>query len=99
VSSRANWSIAGTLSAVLLFAGMDGFANHPVAAAEAVKSSACLAPQYREFDFWIGDWNAFDFSDPNTTVARTKVETMLDGCVLFENYEGANGLNGRSFTI
>jgi hypothetical protein len=56
---------------------VDGFGNHPVAAAEAAKSSACLAPQYREFDFWIGDWNAFDFSDPNTTVGRTKVEKYL----------------------
>jgi ketosteroid isomerase-like protein len=98
VSPLVNWSIAGTLSALLLFAGLDGFAHHPVAAAEAAKSSACLAPQYREFDFWIGDWNAFDVSDPNTIVARTKVEKILDGCVLFENYEGATGLNGRSFT-
>lgn len=32
-------------------------------------------------------------------MARTKVEKILDGCVLFENYEGTNGLNGQSFTI
>jgi hypothetical protein len=60
---------------------------------------ACTAPEYRQFDFWIGDWDAFDASDPKTSTAHVRVESILDGCVLKETYEGANGAQGQSFSI
>lgn len=65
----------------------------------APKSARCSGPEYRQFDFWIGDWDAFDVDNPTVRTARTRVDLILDGCVLRENYEGADGHQGQSFTI
>jgi ketosteroid isomerase-like protein len=58
----------------------------------------CSAPEFRQFDFWLGDWDAFDVGK-SAAVARTRVDLILDGCVLREDYQGANGLQGQSFTL
>jgi hypothetical protein len=60
---------------------------------------ACSAPEYRQFDFWVGDWDAFDAADPTTSTAHIRVDRILDGCVLKETYEGTNGALGQSLTI
>jgi hypothetical protein len=69
------------------------------AAAEPAKAAACQAAVYRQFDFWIGDWDAFDVDNPNKVVARARVTRILGGCVLLEDYQGADGHFGQSFTI
>ena len=57
----------------------------------------CAKPEYRQFDFWLGDWDAFDVDQPGVPVARTRVTRILDGCVILEDYVGTNGLHGQSF--
>ncbi len=64
-----------------------------------MKAAACTAPEYRQFDFWIGDWDVFEVGDSRKAVARTRVDPVLDGCVLWERYEGADGSKGQSFSI
>jgi hypothetical protein len=59
----------------------------------------CAGPEYRQFDFWAGDWNAYDADQPSKPAAMVKVDVILGGCVLRETYEGANGLVGQSFSI
>jgi len=60
----------------------------------------CSAPEYRRLDFWAGDWDAFEEGDktgkPN---ARCRVDVILGGCVLREQYQQDDGLVGQSFTI
>lgn len=58
----------------------------------------CNTAEHHQFDFWIGDWDAFDFGTTNK-VARTLVERKLNSCVLHEIYEDPTGLKGESFTI
>lgn len=65
---------------------------------QLAKTAGCVAPEYHQFDYWIGDWDAFDVGSP-VKVARVHVDLILDGCVLHENYEGADGHKGQSFTI
>jgi hypothetical protein len=79
----------------ILFVMLAGVAALPHSSAAPV----CTAPEYRQFDFWIGDWDAFDVDKPSTPVARTRVERILDGCVLLEDYQAANGSHGESFSI
>jgi hypothetical protein len=79
------------LAAVVATAGM--------CAAQTSKATACSAPEYRQFDFWIGDWDAFDIDQPGKLEARNRVSRILDGCVLLEDYEGTNGSHGESFSI
>jgi ketosteroid isomerase-like protein len=70
-----------------------------VSAADSPKQPACSAPEYKQFDFWVGDWNAYDFDKPDKVVAHLRVDRILDGCVLREDYRGADGHEGQSFTI
>jgi hypothetical protein len=58
----------------------------------------CAATSYRQFDFWEGDWDVFDVGSP-IQVAHAKVDLILDGCVLREDYQGTDGHRGQSFTI
>lgn len=52
-------------------------------------------PVYRQFDFWVGDWEVFA---PNGQKAGTsKVERLLDSCVLLENWQSVSGSSGKSF--
>lgn len=67
--------------------------------AQSPKPAACAAPEYRQFDFWIGDWDTFDLGARDKVVARNHVDSILDGCVLREVYEQRDGLTGQSFTI
>ena len=60
---------------------------------------ACTGPEYRAFDFWAGDWDAFEAKAPGDSVAHARVDIILEGCVLREVYEGKNGLTGHSFSI
>ena len=57
----------------------------------------CDAPECRQFDFWIGDW---EVDTPAGQRAGTNhIESILDGCVLFENWSGARGGSGKSFNL
>jgi hypothetical protein len=66
--------------------------------ADAATAAPCARPEYHEFDFWVGDWDAFDIGSP-IKVAHARVDRILDGCVLREDYQGADGHKGQSFTI
>ncbi len=66
--------------------------------AQAPAGKPCSAPVYRQFDFWAGDWDAFEFGT-TTKDAHVKVERILDGCVLHEQYDGADGHRGESFSL
>jgi ketosteroid isomerase-like protein len=70
----------------------------PPLSAQSSKPAPCSAPEYHQFDFWLGDWDSFDFGVA-TKNARIRVERILDGCVLRENYDGENGRKGQSFSI
>ncbi len=54
--------------------------------------------RYRQFDFWIGDW---DVTTPQGQQAGTNtIEKILNDCVLLENWLGASaapGGGGKSF--
>ncbi|HET7674454.1 MAG TPA: hypothetical protein VFL54_02925 [Gammaproteobacteria bacterium] len=59
----------------------------------------CTAPAYRQFNFWAGDWDAYDSSEPDKPIARNRVDIILGDCVVREVYRQSDGLIGRSFSI
>jgi len=63
--------------------------------AQEEKPPPCAAPEHRQFDFWLGNWEV----TANEKVAGTNhIRTILDGCVLMEEWQSANGtFAGRSF--
>jgi hypothetical protein len=67
-------------------------------AAQSLKPPACSATEYHQFDFWAGDWDSFDFGT-TTKDAHVRVDRILEGCVLREDYQSVTGHKGQSFTI
>jgi ketosteroid isomerase-like protein len=94
--SSFSWSKAGVVATMVLFTGWNGYVARPLPLAASAKPDSCTAPEYQQFNFWIGDWDAFE---GDHRVARTRVDRILDGCVLREDYEGTDGLKGQSFNI
>jgi hypothetical protein len=74
------------------------FTSLLLAAPSAAATPACTAPEYRQFDFWIGDWDVYDVGDAKPSM-RIQVEKILDGCALRETYRDVNGLLGESINF
>ena len=63
--------------------------------AALLQSSPCSTPEYRQFDFWLGEWNVF--GPKGAQVGTNRIERQFDGCVVQENWVGAGGGVGSSF--
>ena len=44
---------------------------------------------YRQFDFWIGDWEVFNPQDQR--VGSNRIDKVLGGCALHESWRGGTG--------
>jgi hypothetical protein len=67
------------------------------AAEESQKTPSCKnAPEFRQFDFWIGEWEVFVNDKP---AGSSSIQLILDDCVIFENWTGQKGYNGKSFNV
>lgn len=86
------------ISVAILFASMEPVPRRSAPAAQSAKPIPCSAPEYHQFDFWLGDWDAFDLGSTQKN-ARLRVTRILDGCVIHEDYQGADGHKGESFSI
>jgi hypothetical protein len=58
----------------------------------------CASPEYHQFDFFEGDWDAYDYGAPDSVVARNTVTPMLGGCAVREVYVQGDGVQGESFS-
>ena len=68
-----------------------------VPGARAATSFGCSAPEYRQLDFWLGDWDTFEVvGDTTTSIARARVDLIAGGCAVHELYEQTDGLIGDS---
>lgn len=53
--------------------------------------------EFRQFDFWIGEW---DVKNPQGVLSgSSSVQLILGQCIIFENWSGGSGSNGKSFNI
>lgn len=69
-----------------------------VPATASAQGRPCSDPDYRAFDFWVGDWIAYD-KETNRELGRDIVDRFLDGCVILENWIGSSGFNGTSLNM
>src|SRR5262245_50795540 len=60
----------------------------------AARPDPCAAPDSRQFDFWLGEW---EVSTPDGQPAGTNRITPIYGCVLDESWKGRGGFEGQSF--
>ena len=55
----------------------------------------CAGPEYRQFDFWLGEWDVFN--PAGQKIGTSSITSTNDGCVVFENWRDARGGTGNSF--
>jgi hypothetical protein len=60
----------------------------------APQQKPCPRPEFRQFDFWIGEW---EVEANGKRAGRNKITSMYGGCVIEERWEGAGGVAGASF--
>ncbi|MFT3695072.1 MAG: hypothetical protein QM831_18185 [Kofleriaceae bacterium] len=59
----------------------------------------CPAAEYRQLDFWLGDWDTFEVvGDTGTSIARAHIDLGAGGCAIHELYEQTDGLVGESIS-
>lgn len=67
------------------------------ARAQTPAVAPCSSPEYRQFDFWVGDWKVQDTA--GDVAGTNQITAIQGGCVLFENWNGAKGGTGNSFNM
>lgn len=73
-----------------------GYGVFEAATFERARTSGfCSSMRYRDFDFWLGDWNVVNAAGV-VTGATNRIVKDLDGCALLENWTAPNGTRGRS---
>lgn len=70
--------------------------SETLALAERLTRPCSFAPEYRQFDFWVGHW---DVQNNGQQAGTNHIEPILDGCVLLENWTSARGGAGKSFNF
>lgn len=58
---------------------------------------ACEGPEYRQFDFWLGQWTVYTVD--GKVAGENDISLREDGCVLQEQYVTAGGYKGESLNI
>jgi len=53
-------------------------------------------PEYKQFDFWIGEW---EVKSGERTVGTSSIQKIVGGCIIFENYSQADGYQGKSLNF
>ncbi len=74
-----------------LYAAIPAFSQGP-----KPQSPPCSAPEYHQFDFWIGDWEVYA---GDKLAGTNRVDRILGGCVVMENWIGSKGGTGHSFNV
>ncbi|MBI4907652.1 MAG: hypothetical protein HY820_28775 [Acidobacteria bacterium] len=60
------------------------------------KIPTCDGPEFHQFDFWIGDWQV---RSGGQTVGYSRIESLLNGCLIVENWYGLDGDIGKSMNF
>ncbi len=56
---------------------------------------ACSKPEFRQFDFWVGEWEAFATNGNKS--GDSKISIIIDSCVILEEWTGTAN-QGFTFT-
>ncbi len=62
---------------------------------EAAEMKPCNTPEFRQFDFWLGDWDVESAASPGA-VSHNRITLINDGCTLREEYTTPGGYVGAS---
>jgi hypothetical protein len=84
----------GRATLVVLILGLAG--RGPLIAQAPARLPTCDAAEYRQLDFWVGDWDVTSHGQP---AGKNLVTREEDGCLVHEHWTGASGDTGQSFNF
>ena len=88
--------VRSSLGACLLCAVLSPTTGH-AQQDEQQQAAPCSAPEYRQFDFWLGSWTVE--TPDGKTAGTNSITQILGGCVLREEWTGAGPSRGTSYNI
>ena len=65
--------------------------------AQTAAPAPCGSTEYREFDFWLGEWNVH--TAQGKLAGTNSVKREHAGCVVHERYQTGRGYGGESLNI
>jgi hypothetical protein len=86
--------VAAALAGALAPLALAEEAAQPAAPPTPAPAAPCTAAEHRAFDFWLGEWNVT--TPAGKAAGRNSITSILGGCALLEQWEGASGLRGTS---
>ena len=66
----------------------------PVLDSQTPRPNPCTGPEYRQFDFWLGEWTVTGAD--GKPAGTNRIERIAGGCGLQETWTSATGGDGRS---
>lgn len=81
-----------TIYKILLLA----FLSNTLFAQTTPKQCNCCTPEYKQFDFWLGEWDVFNLK--GVKVGENKIVSMQDSCLIQENWT-SSGQTGTSYNF
>jgi hypothetical protein len=63
--------------------------------ATAAPKPACAKPQYRQLDFWVGNWDLAWKGGTGTN----RITRSYDGCVIEEHFDGAPSMHLKGHSV
>lgn len=89
---------AGAYQVAMRLPEFESLRDDPRFAAIVDPRKPCNAAEFRQFDFWLGDWDVTSAAAPGTT-SRNRITLINDGCTLREEYTTPAGYTGTSLNF
>jgi hypothetical protein len=58
---------------------------------------SCATPEYRQFDYWVGEWDVFGANDQK--IGTNKITRVSGTCALLEQWQATGGGAGSSINF
>jgi hypothetical protein len=92
-----SWSMFALLAAPLFALSLCRCGAVLAQSAPPPKTSPCIAPEHRQFDFWLGAWAVKN--PAGVPVGRNRIESAHGGCALIEHWTSVKGVTGTSLSV
>jgi hypothetical protein len=66
----------------------------PVSSLSASAPPACVAPEFRQLDFWLGKWKVI--GPKGNQVGTSEITRVAEGCAIREQWTATRGTTGTS---
>ena len=64
----------------------------------SIQNCPCCEPQYRQFDFWVGQWEVFN--KEGKLIGTNTIKILQDSCILQENWRSLQSdYSGTSYNF